>query len=490
MLQNTFHGSGTRSSRLTDLLSCGYIGLPILIFIMGWIRWYIAIPVCCVILFSFFLCLRKPGASLPEVQKKDKTIIILSVGIIIGWVLFSGIGGFSFQTDDHPWRNEIFRQLVEKDWPVVSDAGQNPRFLCYYIGFWMPAALFGKLFGLSAGFIFQSVWAILGVILVWLKLSEYLKRWSLASLLVFILFSGLDLLGMALKGQNIFALKWQHEIEWWTSIQFSSHTTQLYWVFNQSIYGWLITLMILNEKKNENLILFWSCGVLTCTFPFVGMIPFLAYKVFRKPIGTSFKELFSVQNIAGGGLIGIISGIYLLGNTSAGSAGVGTGTFTGTAAQELSASGQPFLIFLGDILLFLAVEVLLYFILIFRFHRKNPLYYIALGTLILCPLIRIGGGSDFCMRASIPALLVLCLMVTECLMDSWKKHKVRFIALMVVFLIGAITPIHELARGVFQTIDYYRIGRPFMLYTKSDLLQANNFSSSTEGNWFYTYLAK
>lgn len=471
---------------MINLLACGYIGLPIVIFILGWVRWYIAVPVALAILFAFFLALRNQSSSLPVVRKKDRPIIILSVLIIMGWVLFSGIGGFAFQTDDHMWRNEIFRLLVEKDWPVMSGTGSDARFLCYYIGFWMPAALFGKVFGLGAGFIFQSVWAILGVILVWLKLTESLKRWSLAALLIFILFSGLDILGFALKGQNIFTLKWQHHIEWWTTMQYSSHTTQLYWVFNQAIYGWLITLMILNEKKNSNLILIWSCGLLTCTFPFVGMIPFLTYKVFRKPFGASFKELFSMQNILGGGLIGIISGIYLLGNTSTGNTGVGVDSLSPSAAAATSGTGG----FIADYLLFLMVEVLLYFILIFRFHRKNPLYYITLGMLMLCPLIRIGGGNDFCMRASIPALLVLCLLVTECLFDAWKKHRIRFIALLAVFLIGAITPIHELARGVFQTIDYYRIGRPFMLYTKSDLLQTSNFSSSTEGNWFFTYLAK
>lgn len=85
-------------------------------------------------------------------------------------------------------------------------------------------------------------------------------------------------------------------------MQYSSHSTQLYWVFNQAIYGWLLTLMILNEKKKENLILYWSCGLLECTFPFVGMIPFLALQVFRKDQGeTSLRPLFSVQNIVGGG---------------------------------------------------------------------------------------------------------------------------------------------------------------------------------------------
>lgn len=488
---------------MINLLACGYIGLPIVIFILGWVRWYIAVPVSLAILFAFFLALRDQTSSLPVVRKKDKPIIILSVLIIVGWVLFSGIGGFAFQTDDHMWRNEIFRLLVEKDWPVMSGTGSDARFLCYYIGFWMPAALFGKVFGLGAGFIFQSVWAILGVILVWLKLSEHLKRWSLSALLIFILFSGLDILGMALKGQNIFLLKWQHHIEWWTTMQYSSHSTQLYWVFNQAIYGWLLTLMILNEKKNSNLILFWPCGLLECTFPFVGMIPFLAYKVFcpsvpapgtagasvsnsdsPRTIRNSVMELFSVQNILGGGLIGILSAIYLLGNTSAGHTAVGIDSLAPAVATSNTGS------FIADVLLFLAVEVLLYFVLIFRYHQKNPLFYISLAMLVICPFIRIGGGNDFCMRASIPALLVLCLLVTECLLDSWKTHKLRFFALVAVFLIGSITAVHELSRGVFQTIDYYRIGRPFMKYAETDLLRTSNFSSSAEDNWFYKYLAK
>lgn len=475
--------TGKSGNRWLNSLACAYIGLPILIFILGWIRWYIAVPACCAILFAFFRYLQGSRAALPPVAgRKDRIVILLSVAGLVLWVLFSGIGGFSFQTDDHPWRNEIFRLLVEKDWPVLSGMAQDSRFLCYYIGFWMPAAVFGKIFGLEAGFIFQSVWAILGVLLVWLKMTEYYQKWSLPALLIFIFFSGLDILGMTLKGQNILQLKWQHHIEWWTTMQYSSHSTQLYWVYNQAIYGWLLTMMILNEKRKDNLVLIWSYGVLECTFPFVGMIPFLAWKAFGKE--GNFRNIFSLQNILGGGLIGLLSGIYLLGNSSAGQSAVGIDSLAPAVATTDTG------LFIGDVLLFLLIEVLLYYVLIFRYHRKNPLLYISLATLILCPLIRIGGGNDFCMRASIPALLVLCLLVTECLLNSWKTHKIRFFALLVVLLIGSITPIHELARGVFQTIDYYRIGRPLLLYTKADPLQSSNFSSGTKENLFYTWLAK
>ena len=489
MTMNAAVHSDRQIHRWVDILSYGYIGLPIVIFILGWVRWYISIPATLLIGLCFFFSVRKADTSLPSVAQGDRKKIIFAILIILGWVFSSGIGGFVFQNSDHWCRNEIYRALVEESWPVQhivpTETGNSMRFLSYYIGFWMPAALFGKVFGLGAGYVFQYLWASLGVFLVFVKTAEYLKRWSLISLFVFIFFSGLDIIGNAIVGQDIFHMQWQLHIEWWSGYQFSSHTTQLYWVFNQAIYGWLITLMLINNKRKSNLVLIWACGLLSCTFPFAGMLPFLIYKAFAgytrktpviRHLKQSFIELLSFENIIGGGLIGIISAAYLLGNSSAGNSAV-----------------EPFHPSLGYykwILIFFFLEAGIYHILVFRSQKRNPLFYLSFLMLLICPFIKVGSSEDFCMRASIPALLILCLLVIDSFSDYRKTGKAWFCALLAAFLIGCFTPVHEMARAFGQTLILYKTGQPTISYTGSDLLLPGNFSSDTEGNLFYNYLAK
>lgn len=137
-------------------------------------------------------------------------------------------------------------------------------------------------------------------------------------------------------------------IEWWSGFQFSSCATQLFWVFNQAVYAWIITLMIMRQKTNRYIVLIWSCGLLTCTLPFAGMLPFLIYKIcwntrmnlctqadciqpektrclknfskkFSKNMHSLYlkSELFTIENILAGGCIGITCFLYEIGNISA-----------------------------------------------------------------------------------------------------------------------------------------------------------------------------
>ncbi len=486
MASASLHPSGKPANRIVSCVTYGYIALPVILFMLGWVRLYISIPATLVILYSFFRCLRKDETILPAVTRKDLKWIILSAVLICAWVFLSGIGGFAYQNPDQLTRNETFRLLVENPWPVVTETDSGPRMLSYYIGFWLPAAAFGKVFGLSAGYAFQYFWAVLGVTLVYLKIVERIGKWQTAFLLLFIFFSGLDLLGHAAKGKDIFTLSWQQEIDQFAYHQYSSHTTQLFWVFNQAIYGWLLTMMILNARRIGGLVLIWSCGVLCCTFPFVGMAPYVGFavltvglkeKAFWPGIKRIFREIFTLENVLGGGLIGIISAIYLMGNGSAGTKGV----------MEFQYYPDYYL---DEVLIFILFEVFIYYVIIFPHHRKNPLMYLSLALLILCPFGRVGHGIDFCMRASIPSLLVLCLLIMECLRDSWKAHKVQFFILLAAFLIGSVTPIHEMVRSIANTIDLYRSGQTIIQYIYFDVMASSNFSSSAVGNLFLKYLGK
>lgn len=188
-------------SRIINKILVAYMMLPVLIFIIGWIKPIIAIPAAAAIVTMAYRLFRDESAleETLNVSKRDVETLVLAFLIIVVWTYFSGIGKLVFQNWDHIFRNSIFAMLVNNKWPVIKTfqfGGIDTPFLfVYYIGFWMPSALIGKLFGIGAGYIFQVIWACIGLWLFYWLICCWLRKITLFPLLIFMVFSGLDALG-------------------------------------------------------------------------------------------------------------------------------------------------------------------------------------------------------------------------------------------------------------------------------------------------------
>ena len=131
--------------------------------------------------------------------------------------------------------------------------------------------------------------------------------------------------------------------------------------------------------------------------------------------------------------------------------------------------------------------------LIDEYQKKNKLYYFNMICLCFFPLIRVGTFSDFCMRASIPALFLLCLWVIEAIQQSGReKERMLYMGLLFVFLVGSVTPIGEMSRTI--TENYKRYINNQTIYADevpiTEILDAGNFSGNIEHNFFFEYIAK
>lgn len=68
-------------------------------------------------------------------------------------------------------------------------------------------------------------------------------------------------------------------LEWWTNdFQFSSLTTCLFWVFNQTVGAWLATVCFLQEKDCRNYLLLGTACLMCGPFPFVGLVIFMVVR--------------------------------------------------------------------------------------------------------------------------------------------------------------------------------------------------------------------
>lgn len=477
-----------------------------LCFFIGWLRWYWAVPAClalvvCIIasdensrLYKVLFKKKthdKAGTSSELSSDGKKLVISRNILIVVviasfAYVFFCGVGRLWSQSDDFLWRNAIFRDLVVRKWPVFYDAYDGA--LSYYIGTWLPAAIIGKCVfllgaGTEASFMVANIAVLIyctaGMSILFLLLFMHFNVSSpkKAALVIIglVFFSGMDFVG------NEFKIDSWH-IEWWAlTFQYSSLTTCMCWVFNQTIIPWVCTALLLHEKTVSNYVLIGMACLFCGPFPFIGFFIFcvalglkrLVEKVKDKNGKDFVKEVFSIPNICSILFIFPVVGAYLTSNTMM--SNYDSEMLVDSAAQE-PVFLPPTWCFENYVLyiLFMLFEFGIFAILIAKAFKKNYLFYVMLVQLILFPLFNVGINSDLTMRGSIPAIFMLFVFCYQYLLTNKavtpihpkaKEHKESFeslisrinlfyIILVFCLLIGAVTPGVELARGFGRV--YYR----------------------------------
>ena len=480
-----------------------YLALPFVIFALGWMRLYISIPAVLIVGYGLYSIMRDTPAY-PVPLRGRRTWIHWGVVLLIILLVtvFSGIGRLAYQNDDHIWRNAILEALCDYDWPIYeTQEGGTVVSLVYYIGYWLPAALFGKLFGLTAGHVALFLWTVLGLLLFYGIVSAYLRRYSVWVLLLFFAFSGLDIV-IHLTNGYFEALSGFKHLEWARfTFQYSSFVTQLYWVFNQALPAWLFTVAILLQKNNRHMVFLLGLMPLCSALPFIGLLPIAACMALTRRYAAAvgsplsgkarfrawLRDTFTLPNVLCGGTSGILSVLYLFSSSRvSGMSADGAAGFHLVWSEEYY--GGDYNHFFWAYISFVFFEFLIYWLLILAYQKKNRLFYVIGGTLLIVPLFAVGLGYDFCMRASIPGLLVLFLLVADTLprmIADWKLP--LLIPLLVCLLIGLRTPFNEVARSIAETAQGNRDAGSFEIMKSTN---EENFVQPIENSFFFRYIAK
>ncbi len=436
-----------------------YLAIPLVLFAIGWLNYAVVALLGLLIVAAVVELWRTPGGS--GGAQVQWTQILTALAILGVWVLLSGVGGYTFQNWDHHSRNAVFHDLITYQWPVVYhlDAAVVSQFhipdkliLSYYFGFWLPAALVGKLFGWNAANFALFLWTWLGVALIVVLTATKLRitYWKAALLLIF--FSGMDVLGVLLL-QNIRAYTYptlwppvQH-LEWWAgALQYSSFTTDLFWTYNQTVPALLVVALLLLEADARPAILLTGICAFYAPLPAVGLVPFV--------VGVEVRDIVRHWRDAGASSRLAFFARRLL--TPQTVAGIAIGSlslllFSANLAGQSRSIGlpAPFLIFV----IFSVLEWLVVWICLLPLHKRDWTWYTAGAVLLIAPFINVGGTWDFMMRASIPALYVLMQGAGEFL--ATHKMSGARIVLLVALCLGALTPLYEMDRSIVRTARYY-----------------------------------
>src|ERR1700730_15635889 len=227
--------------RLTFL----YLTAPVAIFIAGWVWWPFAVILgICFVAASWSLTRESADDGRRQQSDDHATIhwfrlaVICLPGLLL--TLLAGAGGWGIQAGDWLKHNAVLKDLIERPWPVVYQTEQDPVGLIYFLAYYLPAALVGKLCGWTAANHALFLTSLLGMALVgmWVALLTRGAAWSG---LVFALFSGMDLVGaLAVHLHGGSPIPHRERIQWWNgSLQYSSTPALLFWVPNHALVGWL-----------------------------------------------------------------------------------------------------------------------------------------------------------------------------------------------------------------------------------------------------------
>jgi hypothetical protein len=432
------HHPNTPSSTLDNMSFAAifYLALPICIFFTGWLRPAFSFIAITAITWGFYHATKSialKNISFKQLINRPNIVIIVAALI---WSVSGGAGHFFFANPDWITRDAVLRDLTLGSWP--PSYGQRDGYdliLRAPIGYYLPASIAGKLFGIAIADSILWLWTFLGIyiFLNLLPKSESNIK-NFICLLIIIFFSGMDILGW-LRIQPTPPLLGLH-LEWWAQLfQYSSNTTQLFWVPNHALPAWLAVALFYRHRNTVEFsrALPFICATLPLWSPFaaIGLAPFILVYVANKKRA---KEILNIGNLWAPILILALISPYLILDMH-------------TVPLESTTNGTntplQFVIHYG---FFITIEFAIVVLLIYA-KANRTILLTCLITLTLLPCLHLGPGNDIVMRGGIPALMLICIMTVHYIQQE-SKFNFRAALLAIVLLVGAITPLQEFYRAL------------------------------------------
>jgi len=458
-----------RMNRPLMISSLLYLSLPYALFFVGWLKWYFALAGIGFLLLPLFAHLdgRKSSPGTVEMEGPEHpkirlyhVIVLILLSLIV--MSISGVGGYGYQDTDWFKHNTILKDLIDRPWPVSYSIGGGEVPLVYYLAYYLPAALAGKLWGWQIANHFLFIWSFLGLVLAFMWFMKLNRRAALSALVMFILFSGLDVIGQWLITPAVAAIRpeagnyirWDHIENWSIGWQYSSNITLLFWVPHQALAGWitagLFGYVYFQDPERVNYLLYISLALLWSPFVALGLVPFCLADIIacKGQLLQRLRRYLTISNICGLALLMIV-GLFFSSKLYDISPLL-TGEIPHGFRLSFAKDSQAKIIGIGLMLAFFLLEFGFYGILVFIANKKwkgrsRVLFMITILILLLLPLYSFGEANDLAMRASIPALFILAVYISRALHQKSLSIPIR-ILLIGLLLLGSATGYFEVKR--------------------------------------------
>lgn len=436
----------------------GYLIFPCLLFFLWFFQPLLGFMLAATTVVGCWFLLDKP-ATLPSAVARP--VLIAAAIIAIAWVSFGGAGHFVYaNTIDWMVRDALLRDLILASGLPSYDFGGDVYLLRAPLAYTLPAAIAGKLTGLFVADKLLWAWTALGTFL-FLALLPFTGKLTPKLAMVMavpVIFSGMDIVGFMFPDFHWAAFPLPHtKLDWWLKapprVAYFANTTQIFWSPHHVIPGWIATALL--YKHFETPAVTRIAPIAFVTLPlwspltWLGLIPLLALPFLRRQ-----NLLFTRKELAGMLILapGTIAAILYL-TLGAGSVDFGP-TFvdaTNNKTFEALTTTGKIVWYAVSYSFFIVVEFVVLALLV-RNAIPTPLFYTSVAILSILPLISLGPYNDLAMRASIPALTLLCIATIRFLQSANARiGSLRLWSVILVLSIGAITPYFEFYRILTRT---------------------------------------
>lgn len=473
------------------LLSLIYIYIPVFLFLMGFVKAYIGLPVMMILCYVAYRFIRYNNSWNNEEIKINKVFFFCGIVVLFVIGYFAGWGRWAKQSFDWYKHNAVLSDLIEYSWPVYYENGNEKSMLTYYIGQYLVPAVAGKIAGMFSDAklmvttvpeytVFSGVgegaatiadamalnyiteipisfriaeiaeyfWNTAGLLLVWMNLMLLLKMESIKAhiveLFVLIFFSVpqslVEILVYGIYGIDCLNKNYILTSDYEIILQYTGNFRSLMGAFAQIIVPWLVVLIFMNNRDNVKMYLFYMLPLmLFAPLPLLGLVPIAAGhallrfigSVKEKKTGALLKEVFSPENVLCLLSFGTIMVLYLYGNVFE------------PKPDLLVFRPMRYGSLFGIYLIFIVINVLLYAVFVIANKQADHLFYIALAELLLLPVFRMGYFNDINLRASVPALIIIMCCLIKCVVLGFKNAREKKVLLSTVFYILLIALLYN-----------------------------------------------
>lgn len=359
--------------------------------------------------------------------------------------------------------------------------------------------------------IINYIWAEIGLILVWLNLIRIVKIDNIfkqiLSAVILVFFS--CPLWLAQIIQNAVYHINNRNMHWFTIIndimlQYSSNYVMLRWVFPQVIAIWLTLLLFIeNKEKIQYYLTLMLPSMLLGTLSFIGIVPIaigcaLCELVRKRKFAIWLRKVFSLENMLTIFTLGSILILYFYGN------------ILGEKPNDISFKYISYGSYWEIYFIFVIIMVLLYSLCIWIDNKKNELFYLAVISLLVLPLFKMGMWNDLVMRCSIPSLFILMYLIVKFLnnymcISIFKNTntsvavKALPILVCILLLIGSYFPRLELKYSIESSqntsVEETSFGSMEQFANRNlqdapDDVKYNYYSYNIEDNLFYKIFSR
>lgn len=470
-LQALLYGAVLILTTRLDLarLTLVYLTLPYFIFVPGWLN----TPTAIVVLVIFVYCLlRTLRATTSSKEASVSGQALLAFCLVLLWVNLSGVGGYGYQSYDYTMHNARLNDLVNYSWPLRYEQtrwGDDKNFV-YYMGYFLPAAIIGKLTNFNAAINALHILTLFSVTLAlrWLSLLS-LWRFSVVLVLVFMAFGPQDFFGLAALypfmgdisvGDYFHKVLGGDLVEFWASEgsnifmgSFVANTAQLFWSPPQVIAGWLMMALLTFlywQKRFAQFVFVYSLLCLWAPLVMIALLPFVAAATLPILL-KNWQDVITLENVLGAGTLTLLFlSFYLAGST------------LHNPSEWIWVDHKPLAVKLLVLAVFYLFSWGLYTLAISPALKKTEWRYrywfwVLVASLLVLPLRSYGAYADLLCRGSAPLMFLLLVYVLRALSFYQNaQQKPRQLLIIVLLLAGSASALSQ----HYVAITNYGITQP------------------------------